>query len=159
MNNPISNSGQWHVSKKFPGVFFLLAVALVVGGCGTSQSPVIDWELKREGGYAVMSIGELTVVFENIPMKGGNQLLAAQFFHVPAPGERREPLSGGRSVNELTIKEWWADGVNTISFNDYSFQLIEDASKLKFGDKTFDIQGVARTLVVAKDGTVKEQGE
>ena len=148
-----------HVTRQLPAFVLLLFVSVLLLGCGSSESgSKRDWTLERQDGKAVLSIGKLTVVFENIPMKGGDQILAKGFFKIPAPVESREPLSGGRSYNELTIKESWKDSVNTILFNDYSFQLIEDGTKIKFGDKTFAI-GDKQTIIVAEDGTASVKTE
>lgn len=145
-------------SSKIPSAVISLALAILLccelSRCANSRNnSTIDWTLERQGGRAVLLIGRLTVVFENVPMKGGDQQLATGFFNVPAPGETREPLSGGRSVNELTIRESWQDGVNTIQFNDYSFQLVENGTRLKFGDHTFAI-GDEESIVVEKDGSL-----
>jgi hypothetical protein len=137
----------------------LLTLTLMIAGCGSPQSgSTIDWELERHGRKAVLLVGRLRVVFHNIPMQGGDQPLAKGFFKVPAAGESREPGSGGASYNELTVKESWQEGVNTISFNDYGFQLVENGTKLRFGDQVFAL-GDKKTIVVAEDGTVSTNAD
>jgi hypothetical protein len=61
----------------------------------------------------------------------------------------------------VKIKQSWADGVNTISVNDYSFGLIDGGSKLAFADQTFSLNDRRRTVLVAEDGSTRiiEEGQ
>ena len=112
----------------------------------------ISAKVWRRDGHAVVEIGKLTVEFENISMDGEDALLGTvQDLHCPLPVE-----SGSRQVpfgDDLTMKESLKDGIATISFNETSFQLIEDASKVRFGEQNFAVEE-ERTIVVAENGKV-----
>ncbi len=151
-----------HFARKCSALFVLLAICILTAGCGGSGK-VRGYQIERKDGHPVMSFHKLTVVFENISWKGTDPFVSNHAVHIAAPGETREESdSSSRYVahgeDELSIKEWWSNGVTTISFNEYKFHLIEDGTKLKFGDKTFAV-AEKQTIVVAEDGTASVKAD
>jgi len=138
----------------------LLANCIIAGGCGQSNQPVqkppVPYMLSvQDNRNPSIAIGKLTIVFEGIQIRheGKASELAKGSFHVPRPGTKT--VGGTLKVNDLTISESFTDGVNTISFNDQSFKLIEDGTKLAFTDRTVALDDEPQTIHVAKDGTTR----
>jgi len=131
-----------------------VAVGLAAAGCSRNQSTdsgLLRYRLGEQGGNLALNFEGTTLVFDGVALPagaGGN----AGTLTKPTPGSRGDSTAG---FSGLTVRQAWADGVNTVTVADRSFKLIDGGAKFQFGDKTYPVGG-GQTLTVTKDGTVKE---
>ena len=137
-------------------ILFAVAAGLLALGCSRSSTTAtgfIPYKLGERDGALTLTVGSLTLVFESVPPPEGHAGSAGTFTP-PTPGSSGRADSG---FGGLTVKQAWADGVNTITVGGTSFKLTDGGAKLTFGDQSFALDGPAQTITVAKDGTAKVQ--
>ena len=126
----------------------MLVVVVMLSGCGKSN--VMHYHIGRQSGNATLSLGGTTLIFEGIPDQGADvPTKATGFFMISGSGT----TNGNSSVDAVTLKYDYANGVTNLTFNDYGFKLTENGTKLVFGEQTFPLG--TKTIRVAKDGSAK----
>ena len=126
----------------------ILISALCAVPLGCNRRSTLTYNLGRKNGVAVLTIDKLTVVFEGAPFKGPDaESVSSGFVQVSGGGS----ASGGSSVNEVKLTQSYRDGIQRMSLNGYTFEIID-------GGRTFNMNG--KKVDVTRKGTVvvKQQG-
>ncbi|MCH8822913.1 MAG: hypothetical protein IH984_05320 [Planctomycetes bacterium] len=133
-------------------VFFLVAMALfalTLSSCGSSET----WQftLKSQKDKAVIDMDKVTLIFEGVPM-----VLPQDQTGGGASGSLVVSGSGTAAVTVTafgkSFTNYYNEGVNSMSFEGYTFNLLDTGTKLRIGTQVFDLTGEKKTIVIHKSG-------
>lgn len=130
----------------------LLILVVMLPGCGqnSSNDGSVRYHIGQKGGNIVLSMAGTTITFEGIQAKGADApTRTTGQFMASGTGNSK----GQSSVDDVTLNYDYANGVAQFSLGEYKFNLIENGTKLVFGEQTFPIG--TKSIRVAKDGNAR----
>ena len=142
-------------SHTFLLLLTMVALSLTCGGCGGRQN--WNFSLQPHNGKAMIDMDGVTLIFEGVP-----------FDH--PPGGARGPTTGslviaGSGNSQITVtvdaksfKNFYADGVNTMTFEGITLKLLDRGTRSQIGTQEFDLTGEKKTIVVGEDVAAHVQG-
>ena len=127
-----------------------LLVALVPG----CRPPVqrMAYAIGQKGGCAILDLGGTTIIFEGIPVQGGDverKMVGSLMVGGSGVGEVRSSIDG------LELRYSYAKGQGRFSFGEYTFGLTDEGTRLVFGETTFPVG--EKTIRVATDGRTRSE--
>ena len=128
----------------------MLVVALVPG-CGPPVQRM-NYAMGQKGGCATLSLGGTTIIFEGIPVQGGDDermMVGSLMVGGAGVGEVTS------SIDTLELRYSYAKGQGRFSFGEYTFELADEGTRLVFGETTFAVG--EKTIRVARDGRTRSE--
>ena len=153
MRGNFNRSTKMLITTKRIKVNFLVPLALLalaLSGCGKSE--IWQFTLNSQKDQAVIDMDGVTLIFEGVTI-------------VLPQDQTGGSVSGslvvsGSGTAEITVTaygksftNYYNEGVNSMSFEGYSFKLLDAGTVLHIGTQVFDLTEEKITLVIHKDGS------
>jgi len=107
--------------------------------------------LRNEGNDAVLDTDGMRMIFEGAAAQTAGQ----SGLSVPVSGIRPGEMLPSRRAVEGELGYSYKFGAVTLHFADYTFRVTDCGGTLAFGDKTFDLTGGKKTILVSREGTAR----
>lgn len=138
--------------RNLPTLILLTLALLTLGGC--NRRDTWQFSIGPDNGEAKIDMDGVTLIFEGVPLDhppggilrgtGGSLVVAGAGTH------RITATLGGKS-----FENYYADGVNTMTFEGHTLMLKEAGAILQVGTQEFDLAQGKKTIVIAADGTAR----